>query len=188
MLIDKNTSFKDFLKYSNFFKLDENQLKPLFDQLDSGEHPEFILKKNVPKNLNELTFGQLIQLQLIKTNEDVLFVPPMVILGISKEDVLKCRVFDVIRFMLFVKRELERIAKLFSDIQYKPTQEEIQAGINNINNGIFGTIDWFAKRMGIIDHEYVELIPWVRIYQCAKIDNNNALFERRLRNILTKKK
>ena len=188
MRIDKNTVLKDFLFYTDLLKLSEKQLENLFEQLELKGRPLSILKRKVPRNINDLTFGELMTIQTIRTTEDMLFVPMKVVLDIDKEDAFKCKAFDVIRFMLFVKKEIIRIGKLFSTINYRPNQEEIQAGINQIDNGIFGTIDWYARRMGIIDHEFVEYIPWVRVYECMKIDNKNAMYEKKLREIYSKKK
>ncbi|MCL1933492.1 MAG: hypothetical protein FWF53_06765 [Candidatus Azobacteroides sp.] len=187
MRTDKDTTLKDFIFYTDLFKSDEKQIGDLFRKLESTEPPPYILNKPAPKNLNDLTFGQLIQIQSVKTIEDMLFVPLDVILNINKEKALTCKAFDIIRFMLFIQKELTRIGKLFSEIKYRPSAEEIQAGINQIDNGIFGTIDWYARRMGITDHSEVESIPWIRIYKCLEMDNKQALFEKKLREIYSKK-
>ena len=188
MRIDKNTTLKDFIFYTDLFRLEEKQIDDLFNKLELKGRPSSILKKTVPPDLDYLTFGELGKIQSIKTVEDMLFVPIKIILDIDKEKVLNCKAFDVIRFMLFVKKELERIGKLFSEIKYKPSAEEIQAGINQIDNGIFGIMDWYARRMGIINHEYIENISWLIIYKCMAIDNTNAKFEKKLREIYSKKK
>ena len=87
-----------------------------------------------------------------------------------------------------VKDEMERIGKLFQSLQGEKTSEEIRAGVNNLDFGVFGVVDWYAKRMGIIDHEEVFNTPWQRIFQCMRIDHENNEFERRYRDIITKKK
>jgi len=188
MRIDKNTTFKDFVFYTNLFKIEESQIESLFKKLEKKGHPQSVFKKIVPENLNDLTLEQLVKIESIKIVEDMMFVPLQVILDIDKLDVLKCKAFDVIRFSLFVKNELVRMGKLFSEIKYKPSAEEIQAGINQIDNGIFGTMDWYAKRMGIIDHDYVGDVKWWIVYNCMKIDNTNAMFEKKLHEIYSKKK
>jgi len=188
MRIDKSTLFKDFIFYTDLLRLTEKQIEILFKKLEVKEQPISILKKQVPKDLNDLTYGELLEIQTIQTIEDMLFVPLRVIMGIDKEKALSCKAFDVIQFMLFVKKEIIRIGKLFSEIKCRHSAEEIQAGIDQINNGAFGNIDWYARRMGIVNHEYVETIPWVRLYKCMKIDNTNAMYEKRLREIYSKKK
>ncbi|MCL1933962.1 MAG: hypothetical protein FWF53_09165 [Candidatus Azobacteroides sp.] len=188
MKIDKNTTLEDFIFYTDLFKSDEKQIEDLFSKLELTELPPYILNKPIPENLNDLTFGQLIKIQSIKTVKDMLLVPLHVISGIDIEKILTCKAFDVIRFMLFVQKELTRIGKLFAEIKYRPSAEEVQAGINNIDNGVFGTIDWYARRMGITDHSEVESIPWIRIYKCLEMDNRQALFEKKLREIYSKKK
>lgn len=188
MIINGKTTLKDFIFYSNIFNIGEQEVQGLFDELEKKGKPHSILKRIVPDNLNNLTLAELVTLQEARTLESTIFVSAKIILDIDREELLKAKAFDVIRFMFFVRNELEKIAKLFSDIQYKPTQEEIQAGIKNIDNGIFGTIDWYAKRMGIIDHDFASETKWIIVYQCMKIDNTSAAFEKRLREILSKKK
>jgi hypothetical protein len=188
MKIDKNTPFADFVFYADLFRLAENQVGQFFKKLEKKRLPASIAGSPVPGDLNDLTFGQLIQLQSVSKAEDMLFIPMQILLNIKKKDILKLKAFDVIRFMLFTKKELIRIGKLFADIRYRPNADEINAGINNINNGLFGTIDWYARRMGITNHEEVEKIPWLRIYKCLEMDNKQALYEKRLREIISKKK
>jgi len=186
MRIDKNTYFSDFLFKVDIFKLNESQLNELFKKLENYK-PIMICEKKVPENLNDLTFGQLALLQSIQTVEEMLFNTIKIILDLEKESILNCPAFDIIGFMLFVKKELIRIGKLFQKIKYNPTAEEIQAGINQINSGIFGTIDWYALRMGIT-HKEAEDTNWVIVYKCLKIDNEKAKFDKKLREVYSKKK
>ena len=81
---------------------------------------------------------------------------------------------------------MERIGKLFKSLESDKTSEEIRAGIEKLDFGAFGLVDWYAKRMGIVDHEEVFATPWQRIYQCLKIDHENAEFEKRYRNIINR--
>ncbi len=94
---------------------------------------------------------------------------------------------DCLRFVWQVKTELEKITKLFNAIQHKPTAEEVQAGVDKLSHGFFGTADWYARRMGITDHEEVFQTNWMRIYQAMKIDFDNNQFERNYRRIIEQK-
>lgn len=42
--------------------------------------------------------------------------------------------------------------------------------------------------MGISNHEEVECVPWIRVYKCLDMDAKRVMFERRLRNVLNKKR
>jgi len=163
-------------------------INQLFERLKTRKTPETIAKKAVPENLNLLMWAQFAALSSLdgKTDESF-FAPFEIILDLKKDRLLDCKLFDIFGFLLFVKNELERIAKLFESIKPKPTSEEIQAGINKLNFGLFGTLDWYARRMGFTDHQEAEKMPLIRIFQCMKIDNETAQFEKRLREIINKK-
>jgi len=189
MTINKNTKLKDFIYYTDLFNVGDSEIKGLFEKLEKKGSPSMIQKKIVPKDLDDLTFAELVEIQKPRTFENILFAFPEVILDIKKNELMNAKAFDVIRFMYFVINEINRIQELFQKIQYKPSPEEISAGINNINNGPFGIIDWYARRMGIIDHDFAaQTTKWIIIYQCLKIDNETAIYGKRLRNEYSKKK
>ena len=188
MIINQNTTLQDFIFQTDIFKIPENEIKNLFEKIEKLPIPEYISKIKVPESLDNLTFAELIELQELKTFEKMLFGAPEIIMHLKKEKLLKAKAFDVIRFFFFIKSEIERIAKLFEQIRYKPSEMEASAGINQIDNGIFGIIDWYARRMGIIDHDFAaKATQWTVVYACMKIDNTNAMFERKLRDSITKK-
>jgi hypothetical protein len=188
MTINSNTTLQEFIFLSGLFKLQTSQIEKLFQKLQTQGKPARIAGKQTPGNLNDLTFGQLALLQSITTTRQMLFQPLEILIQIKQEQALNLKAFDAIRFMLFTQKEITRIGKLFAAIRYIPSPEEIQAGINHINNGLFGTIDWYAKRMKITDHKEVEDVPWLRIYKCMEMDNKNAMYEKKLREIYSKKK
>lgn len=188
MTLNANTTLRDFIFYTSLFHLKTNQIDSLFKKLETQGRPAEIAGKPVPGNLDNLAFGKLALLQSIKNVEEMLFTPLQILLDIKQEEALNLRAFHVIRFMLHIQHEISRIGKLFAAIRYKPSPEEIQAGINQINNGLFGTIDWYARRMRIANHREVEDIPWLRIYKCMEMDNKNAMYEKKLREIYSKKK
>ena len=132
--------------------------------------------------------GELMQLQSIETEHDILFVPCTVLMGLSKRYISQLPASDVLGFVQWVAKEVERINKLFASTNVPPTPEEKQAGSELLNFGPFGMIDYYAQRMGITDHAEVDSVPWVRVYKCLDMDAKRVRFERRLRNILSKKK
>lgn len=159
----------------------------LMMKLERLVKPTYLSGKRVPDSLNDITIGQLIMLQYISTDADFMLKPASIIMGIQDDMLLKEQAEKVIGFSYWVAKELERINKLFKNTSISPTQEEKQAGVEKLNFGSFGIIDWFAQRMGITDHSEVENVPWVRIYKCLDMDAKRFVYERRLREIYNKR-
>ena len=153
--------------------------------------PKVFYKKAVPDTLQGVTFGTLVRLQQAPKDNDYLktcCALVSVLTGVPADIVASRRAYDVIGCVNMIQSEMERIGKLFQSLQGEKTSEEIRAGVNNLDFGVFGVVDWYAKRMGIIDHEEVFNTPWQRIFQCMRIDHEQGEFERRYRDIITKKK
>lgn len=159
----------------------------LMMKLERLVKPTYLSGKRVPDSLNDITIGQLIMLQYISTDADFMLKPASIIMGVQDDMLLKEQAEKVIGFSYWVAKELERINKLFKNTSIPPTQEEKQAGVEKLNFGSFGIIDWFAQRMGITDHSEVENVPWVRIYKCLDMDAKRFVYERRLREIYNKR-
>ena len=159
----------------------EEHQKELLDKLTGAKPPMFVAKKEVPANLNTITYGQLDDFSRIVAEKedpavrvfDILFdLPPAVVYQLN--------VFDVFGVINMVKEELERINELFASIKVAHSSEEIAAGIEELNFGTFGVIDWYAKRMGITNQDEVFDVAWIRIYTCMKNDNEKSEYESRL--------
>lgn len=149
--------------------------------------PKVFYKKPVPQDLQGVTFGMLTQLQQAPTDNDYLKTCcklVSVLMGVPADIVASRRAVDVLGIVNMIQTEMERIGKLFQALQSEKSSEEISAGINQLDFGAFGLVDWYAQRMGIIDHEEVFNTPWARIYQCMKIDHENNEFEKRYRKII----
>lgn len=182
MQITTKTSYKKFLLAVEIFRLTENDLDQIFEKVK--DRP---LKDEFNVNFDSLPFGKLCQLQSMQTGADLFIQSFWILLEMGEEEIMKEKAVDCLRFIWLVKNELERITKLFNAIQHKPTAEEIQAGIDKLNHGFFGTADWYARRMGITDHEQVFQTNWMRIYQAMKIDFDNSKFERNYRKVIEQK-
>ena len=104
--------------------------------------------------------------------------------GIPADRVASRPAIEVLGIVNMVQGEMSRIGKLFQALNTDKTSEEMSAGIERLNFGAFGIVDWYAQRMGIVDHEEVFNTPWARIYQCMKIDHENNEFEKRYRKII----
>lgn len=156
--------------------------------LKTAGRPQKVGGIDTPVDLFGLTYGDIIQLQEVKSLHDMFVVPCEVILKLSRNQVMKLDCEIVVPFSFWVMLKINEIGQMFKDISIQPTKEEKQAGCENLNFGPFGTLDWYALRMGITDHEEAERTKWIRIYQCMKIDNQKAIYERRLREIYAKNK
>ena len=149
--------------------------------------PLSICGKIVPDTLDDLTIGELIELQNIGSDYDVSFKPCMILFGLPEIKVREEEASKIYGLFMWVTSELERINKLFAKTSIAPTSEETQAGIEELQFGMFGLIDHYATRMGITDHECVERVPWVRVWKCLDMDAQRAKFQRRLQKILANK-
>lgn len=153
----------------------------LLDQLKQAECPRFVHGKEVPANLNTITYGQLDDFSRIDhDNEDPAVKVFSILFGLTPAEVYSLDVFDVLGVVKFVRTELERINGLFASIERTHSPEEIAAGIEDLNFGTFGVIDWYAKRMSITNQDEVYDVAWVRIFTCMKNDNDKAEYEQRL--------
>ena len=146
------------------------------------ERPAYVGDKECPEDLNALTIGQLIELGQTQGAEADYRITEIV-LGYDRETTDKCRAVDVVCFLSWVGQQVKRINTLFEGVSHKPSAKEKQAGVDKLQFGLFGMIDWFAKRMGITDHDEVLSVPWLRIYKCMDMDNKVQQYEKRLNDI-----
>lgn len=175
---------KEFLILSDVSSNSEDVTR----QIESLPKPNTVGGVPTPDTLNDITFGQLIKLQSIATALDVILLPCCELLGLAENDIMMCDAEQVIGFSMWTAKEIQGINKLFASTSIEPTPEEIRAGIEQLQFGIFGLIDHYATRMGITDHDEVEHIPWIRVYKCLDIDAKRGAFQRRLQKILSENK
>lgn len=180
--IDKNTTFLHTIRIIQHYAVPWQQCQSWIQELERYACPDQWIV-----DFDTLTFRQLIELQeKIVTYEDLLTVPLQVLQGWSSRKVLMQKAFDLVALSYHTQYELQRITKLFQSIAYQPSYEEERAGIKKLDFGFFGTVDWYARRMGISNHDEVVKLPWMIIYQCMKIDFENLAFQRRYRSIVNK--
>lgn len=152
--------------------------------------PERLFGRRVPESLDELTFGELLGLQADEHNDGASIVALVrAILKVRRPArfILAARCDKVFGFLNWVTAELERIGGLFKAIEHQPDEDEIAAGVNELEFGPFGLVDWYARRMGITNHDDVLSVPWLRVYQCMKMDADRDAYERRLRDVINAK-
>lgn len=174
MKLPQNTTFERWARIapvSNF-------------QMQTFSRPLHVGKRTTPENLNELTIGQLIDLSTVVEGMELFYHVCNVILGASHTEIRRARATDVVRFVGWVTGEVEKINKLFESASGQPTEAERRAGIEKLNFGLFGMLDYYALRMGIKDHDEVLRVKWMRVYKCIDIDNKKNLFQRRLQEVM----
>ena len=175
-------NLRKFLHISKAMDKESNKMIPALSK------PQFVGKVKVPDNLNLITYGQWLELQQIATEWDLLFLPAKILLDIDESELLKYDFREVVGFTNFVLSELIRIGDLFASCQIEPTQEERQAGCEELKSGIFGILDWYARRMYIQNHDDVLKIGWLRIYNAMKLDKETTEYQRRLQKIYQNKR
>lgn len=172
--MDINTKFKDWIviaPYTNFVMEEFNK-------------PIKVAGKQCPENLNNITIGQLIELSALKNQGTAMYDICRIILGLSNEQTNEARAYDVVRFAGFVLAEVKRINQVFKNVtNNEPTAEQVRAGIKMLDFGLFGMLDWYARRMGIQDHAEVESVPWMRIYKCMDMDAKTQAYQERLQKV-----
>lgn len=184
MFFRKRNRRKKITTYGEFLTLfpccKESHQEYLLKKLWKAQRPNFLHDKEVPENFNTITYGQLDDLSRARNSEDPAIKSIEIIMGMSVAEIYSLNVFDVFGFANFCLSELTRINKLFQTIKPSHSSEEIAAGINDLNFGTFGVVDWYAKRMGITNQDEVYKVAWIRIFTCMKNDNATNEYESRL--------
>lgn len=175
----KRTPFSEYL----FLKSKGLITSPTDEELAQLERPLKLCGRYTPSTLNILTMGELADL-IEQPDNPVAIITT--ITGCSEAELMQEPYERVVGFINFVTSESHRIAELFNQLEINHTPEELQAGVKDLNFGIFGTIDWYARRMGITDHDEVMKVRWIRIWQCAMNDSQQADYEKRYRDIINR--
>lgn len=154
-----------------------------------GRHtrPDMVGGKQVPETLSGLTMGQLIDLSELRDEAESLYRIPEIVMGLGRAETAKARAVDVVRLVGWVTGEVEKINKLFERLpRERLTDNERKAGADKLRFGLFGMLDWYARRMGIKDHDEVLGVPWTRLYKCMEMDGLQREYERKLGEITRK--
>ena len=138
-----------------------------------------------PQDLNDITLGQLVRLEAIGAEKGVFAAIAEVLLDKDEAWAMKAPALEMLGLRNMVVAEQERIANLFASLGREHTAAEVMAGVEKLNFGMFGLADWYARRMGITDHDEAFETPWVRVWQCRKNDQEEAEYQRRLQTIQT---
>lgn len=154
----------------------------------SQPKPSRLCGRRVPDTLNDLTFGELVSIQAAGDTRSVVLALCRQILHVKNaRRIMRTPCDKMSGFVQWVTREVTRINQLFDEASRRPTSDEIAAGVLDLNFGVFGVLDWYARRMGYRDQNDVLSVKWVRIYECTRMDAERDEYERRLRDILARK-
>ena len=153
-------------------------------ELEKLSRPFKVGKKETPDDLNDLTIGQLMTLSETRDGGELFFVVCEVVMGMSAEETANSDAVEVVTFVGWVISQVQKINRLFEKTKTTPSDKEVKAGINKLNFGMFGLLDWYAQRMGIADHHEVESVEWLRVYKCLEMDTRRAEYNKRLQEII----
>ena len=170
----KMKTVADVLHWEPFLEADQ------VDALKEIAPPARVGLQDAPQDLNDITLGQLIQLETIGAEKGIFEAIAVVLLGKGEGWAAKAPALPMLGLRNMVVKEQDRIAGLFRSLSREPDAAEVMAGIDKLDFGIFGLADWYARRMGINDHEDVFNTPWLRIWQCRKNDHEEAEYQKRL--------
>lgn len=142
--------------------------------------PARIGGRSVPQSLDDISLGSLFDLETIGAEKGVFAAIGHVFLGMTEEQALKAPALEMLGLRNMVLREQERIAGMFSSLAREHTAAEYLAGVEALDFGLFGLVDWYARRMGITNHDEALRTPWIRVWQCRKNDIEEMEYRRRL--------
>lgn len=158
-----------------------------FDIMKSPR-PLMIGDRETPKDLDGMTMGQMLTLSSCKDGWNVFYLVCREFMGMTDEETDRADAAQVVMFVGWVSKQVKDMNERFGKIHATRTSEEIKAGAERLDFGAFGLVDWYAKRMGITDHDKVMDVPCLRVYQCLKMDTERNEYEKRLAKIIREKK
>lgn len=175
---DMDCRYKEFLQLFGFCS--KNVQDELLERLKRQGRPSMLCGKPVPKDLNAISYGMLDDIRTATEEKNPVGACARILLGINPDDLTLEDVNDVFGFANFITAELTRINKVFKSIKVSYSKEEKAAGVEKLDFGSFGVLDWYARRMGITNQNDVREVAWVRIFQCMRNDAIKNEYERRL--------
>lgn len=180
----KPTTFGDVVLFLPVMQ--DESMRDIVKRLNEAKKPEWLFGKEVLGDFNLITFGQYSDLCDAlegKNHIEVIRDVVRVMYDVTDDEIDAESAYDVWGFVNFAIDEVQRINRLFGSIKMDYTEQEKKAGIERLQFGTFGILDWYSKRMGIVDQNLVNNEKWVRIFQCMKNDNEEAAYNRRLQKV-----
>lgn len=157
--------------------------------LKDAAFPRTIVGNELPDSLEGLTYGQLLDIQHASGHDHTLLMEALRCLyGITSDRmVVEEDVKAVYGFLRFIATQLAKVDKAFKSIQRKPSNEEIEAGVEEIGIGAVGLLDWYAKRQGLKSFRDTLGVKWIDIWSVMRIDAKNADFKKNLEDVYKRK-
>lgn len=152
--------------------------------MERVEKPTRLCGQYLPDDLNHITMGALVDVLECEDDIKVLATLYNLTTGQIKDD----RATNVLGAIKWTTEQIKSITGLWKQLERDFTVDELMAGADKMKSDIFSTIDWYARRMGISDHDEVLKVSWIKIWRCAKDDRARDEYRERLNNIMNKKK
>lgn len=170
----KMQTVADVLHWEPFLEADQ------IEALKKVACPARIGRRSVPQSLDDITLGSLFDLETIGAEKGVFAAIGKVFLDMDEKEVMQAPALEMLGLRNMVLAEQERIAGMFATLARDHSAAELLAGVETLDFGLFGLVDWYARRMGITDHDDALRTPWIRVWQCRKNDIDEAEYRRRL--------
>ena len=198
MIFTNENTMKDFGNLSKFAGLSELNI---FEIVKGYDLPKSICDVEIP-DFEDISFKQLDDLWEISTDEELLYNPAKILLGLDKEQVNDAKLIDYIQFIGYIAEKIGQSKELFNKIpRVKLTAEEKQAlsKVQNIKLNesvelIFSylkdtntPIMFDAKENKALHLEIGFAMNWKVIYHWAVSSSKEAIKQRELHNAYNEK-
>lgn len=161
-----------------------NAIKNHKEMVEQSPRPTTLCGRYMPKDLNNMTMGTLVKVMNLKDDIGMFTA----IYNVSQSELQSEWAQNVIGAARWTTEQLERITDLFKSLERDYTTEELLAGFDKRKGDIFATIDWYAKRMNITDHDRVLKTPWIIVWKCAMLDKTAREDQEAINNIRSRKR
>lgn len=138
--------------------------------VEHSEKPKRLCGRYMPSTLTHIRMGTFVEVMQCKEEIKLLTT----IYNVTESELRTEWAQNVIGAIKWTIEQLESITASFSQLE-SDTE-------TNKQGNIFSTIDWYALRMGITNHDDVLKVPCLIIWQCAKEDQ-----ERRAKQLKNQK-
>ena len=185
-LINNSTTVKQFIELSLFYDLASDA-----ELLREAPRPDLVGGVMVPAQLDYITLKQRFILSEITNDIDYLFVPCETLLGLNRDTIATLPVLRVVGVSNHVVNELKRFSEAETALASlnPPSDDERKAGVEGLPRDHFAIVDAIVRRCnGAYTHDEVLNLTVADIYAMQKVDTYNAIFAKRLNNIILNKR
>ncbi len=126
--------------------------------VEHSEKPKRLCGRYLPEDLSNLRMGKFIELMNCKDEIKLLTT----VYNVTESELQSEWAQNVVGAIKWTIGQLESITGLFSQLEDDIATEK--------RGNVFSTIDWYALRMGITNHDEVLKVPCITIWRCALED------------------